>query len=153
MKSDQAINMLNIFKSFASKTSILDDFPFFEIQQRALQDKRCRQQAQQHPDQHWQVHSLVPLLTGSSGEKLINNGDAVDSILCQDAFWLFQLLSSEDLGMRWESCSEAMELLGMYLRDSNLTVWCADSGQWEWASPAGSFWLAKPGAISGNIGS
>jgi hypothetical protein len=36
---------------------------------------------------------------------------------------------AEDLGMRWESCSEAMELLGMYLRDSNLTVWCADSGQ------------------------
>jgi hypothetical protein len=86
VKFDQAIDMLNIFKSFASKTSILDDFPFFEIQQRALQDKKCRQKAQQHCDQHWQVHSLVPLLTGSSGEKLINNGDAVDLILCQDAF-------------------------------------------------------------------
>lgn len=73
--------MLNIFKSFASKTSILDDFPFFEIQQRVLQDKRCRQQAQQHRDQHWQVYSLVPLLTGSLGEKLINNGDAVELIL------------------------------------------------------------------------
>jgi len=62
VKFEQAISMLNIFKSFSSKTSILDDFQFYENRQRALQDKRARQQAQrQQPhEQHQQgrVHSL-----------------------------------------------------------------------------------------------
>jgi hypothetical protein len=48
-----------------------------------LQDKRSRQHAQQHHDQHSQVHSFS---TGSSDEKLINNSDAVELILCRDAF-------------------------------------------------------------------
>jgi hypothetical protein len=56
VKFEQAIGMLNIFKSFSSKTSILDDFQFYENRQRALQDKRARQQGQQqhHHNQHQQ---------------------------------------------------------------------------------------------------
>jgi hypothetical protein len=61
VKFEQAISMLNIFKSFSSKTSILDDFQFYENRQRALQDKRARQQAQQQQqprEQHQQVCCL-----------------------------------------------------------------------------------------------
>jgi hypothetical protein len=83
VKFEQAMNMLKIFKSFAFKTSTLDDFPIFENEHQVLQDKRSRQHAQQHHDQHSQVHSFS---TGSSDEKLINNSDAVELILCRDAF-------------------------------------------------------------------
>lgn len=34
--------MLTIFKNFLSKTSILDDFSFYESRQKAMQDKRIR---------------------------------------------------------------------------------------------------------------
>ncbi|KAG0631481.1 hypothetical protein M758_1G256700 [Ceratodon purpureus] len=54
VKFDQGIGMLNIFKSFASKTSILDDFQFYENRQRALTEKRARQQTQQQREQHRQ---------------------------------------------------------------------------------------------------
>ena len=55
VKLEQGIGMLNIFKSFASKTSILDDFQFYENRQRALTEKRARQQTQQQREQHRQV--------------------------------------------------------------------------------------------------
>lgn len=32
--------MLNIFKSYCAKTSILDDFGFYENRQKAMQEKR-----------------------------------------------------------------------------------------------------------------
>jgi len=32
--------MLNIFKNFACKTSILDDFDFYENRQKVMQDRR-----------------------------------------------------------------------------------------------------------------
>ncbi|KAF8412606.1 hypothetical protein HHK36_000575 [Tetracentron sinense] len=38
----QGIEMLNIFKNYMSKTSILDDFSFYESRQKAMQDKRIR---------------------------------------------------------------------------------------------------------------
>ncbi|KAJ0964931.1 hypothetical protein J5N97_026069 [Dioscorea zingiberensis] len=43
VKFSQGTEMLNIFKSYSSKTSILDDFDFYENRQRAMQDKRIRQ--------------------------------------------------------------------------------------------------------------
>ncbi|KAL3701439.1 hypothetical protein R1sor_019461 [Riccia sorocarpa] len=46
VKFEQGLEMLNIFKNYASKTSILDDFQFYESRQRAMQEKRARQQAQ-----------------------------------------------------------------------------------------------------------
>jgi hypothetical protein len=47
VKFEQGLEMLSIFKSYASTTSILDDFQFYESRQRAMQEKRARQQAQQ----------------------------------------------------------------------------------------------------------
>lgn len=54
VKFEQGMAMLNIFKIFASKTSILDDFEFYENRQRALTEKRARQHAQQQREQHRQ---------------------------------------------------------------------------------------------------
>lgn len=51
--------MLNIFKNFASKTSILDDFQFYENRQRALSEKRARQQAQKQRELHRQVWPVI----------------------------------------------------------------------------------------------
>lgn len=38
----QGIEMLNIFKNYVSKTSILDDFDFYESRQKVMQEKRPR---------------------------------------------------------------------------------------------------------------
>jgi hypothetical protein len=44
---DKGVEMLKIFKDYVSKTSILDDFIFYEGRQKAMQEKRARQQVQQ----------------------------------------------------------------------------------------------------------
>ncbi|XP_077251040.1 YTH domain-containing protein ECT2-like [Tasmannia lanceolata] len=43
VKLSQGIEMLNIFKNYSAKTSILDDFGFYESRQKAMQDKKIRQ--------------------------------------------------------------------------------------------------------------
>lgn len=43
VKFPQGIEMLNIFKNNVSKTSILDDFDFYESRQKVMQEKRTRQ--------------------------------------------------------------------------------------------------------------
>ncbi|XP_010918049.1 uncharacterized protein [Elaeis guineensis] len=43
VKFPQGTEMLNIFKSYASKTSILDDFGFYENRQKVMQEKRNKQ--------------------------------------------------------------------------------------------------------------
>lgn len=65
VKFEQGIGMLNIFKSFASKTSILDDFQFYENRQRALTEKRARQQNQQQREQHRQVRLAMCCCCGN----------------------------------------------------------------------------------------
>ncbi|KAH9331309.1 hypothetical protein KI387_003417, partial [Taxus chinensis] len=47
VKFDKGIDMLKIFKDYVSKTSILDDFLFYENRQKAMQEKRARQHFQQ----------------------------------------------------------------------------------------------------------
>ncbi|KAG9448087.1 hypothetical protein H6P81_014215 [Aristolochia fimbriata] len=42
VKFPQGIEMLNIFKNYSAKTSILDDFGFYESRQKAMQDKKIR---------------------------------------------------------------------------------------------------------------
>lgn len=39
----QGIEMLNIFKNYAARTSILDDFEFYESRQKVMQEKKTRQ--------------------------------------------------------------------------------------------------------------
>lgn len=38
----QGTEMLNIFKNYPSKTSILDDFDFYESRQKVMQEKKIR---------------------------------------------------------------------------------------------------------------
>jgi methylase of polypeptide subunit release factors len=44
VKLEQGLEVLKIFKEHASKTSILDDFGFYENRQKLMQEKRAKQQ-------------------------------------------------------------------------------------------------------------
>uniref|UniRef100_A0ACD6A7R4 Uncharacterized protein n=1 Tax=Avena sativa TaxID=4498 RepID=A0ACD6A7R4_AVESA len=59
VKLEQGLQMLKIFKDHVSKTSILDDFPFYENRQKLMQEKRAKQQ----------------LLQGQGGEEKEKNAD------------------------------------------------------------------------------
>uniref|UniRef100_A0A0D9V455 YTH domain-containing family protein n=2 Tax=Leersia perrieri TaxID=77586 RepID=A0A0D9V455_9ORYZ len=45
VKFPQGVEMLNIFKNFSCKTSILDDFEFYENRQKVMQDRRGKPHA------------------------------------------------------------------------------------------------------------
>ncbi|KAL6335581.1 hypothetical protein AAG906_030711 [Vitis piasezkii] len=45
VKLEQGIEILNIFKNYETDTSILDDFDFYEDRQKAMQERKARQQA------------------------------------------------------------------------------------------------------------
>lgn len=55
----QGIEMLNIFKNFVSKTSILDDFDFYESRQKVMQEKRTRHSIPQYNLQQQKVDELT----------------------------------------------------------------------------------------------
>lgn len=44
MKLEQGLQLLKIFKDHVSKTSILDDFSFYETRQKVMLEKRTKQQ-------------------------------------------------------------------------------------------------------------
>lgn len=44
VKLEQGLEMLKIFKEHVTKTSILDDFGFYENRQKLMQEKRAKQQ-------------------------------------------------------------------------------------------------------------
>lgn len=44
VKLEQGLQMLKLFKEHVSKTSILDDFGFYETRQKVMQEKRAKQQ-------------------------------------------------------------------------------------------------------------
>lgn len=44
VKVEQGVQMLKIFKEHVSKTSILDDFAFYETRQKAMQEKNSKLQ-------------------------------------------------------------------------------------------------------------
>jgi hypothetical protein len=65
---EQGLQMLKIFKEHVSKTSILDDFVFYESRQKLMQSKRVKQQQVQKQVRLGLVHrqflhfSSMPLL-------------------------------------------------------------------------------------------
>ncbi|XP_042459736.1 YTH domain-containing protein ECT4-like isoform X1 [Zingiber officinale] len=77
IKFPQGTEMLNIFKSYCAKTSILDDFGFYENRQKAMQEKRNKPgspsldnslaqtvestQFQRLVDSNAKLHKLVPI--------------------------------------------------------------------------------------------
>ncbi|GMJ00904.1 evolutionarily conserved C-terminal region 2 [Hibiscus trionum] len=46
IKLDQGLKLLKIFKEHSSKTCILDDFEFYEVRQKAIQEKKAKHQLQ-----------------------------------------------------------------------------------------------------------
>ncbi|XP_078430878.1 YTH domain-containing protein ECT2-like isoform X2 [Wolffia australiana] len=44
IKLEQGLQMLKLFKEHVSKTSILDDFLFYEVRQKTMQERRAKQQ-------------------------------------------------------------------------------------------------------------
>ncbi|KAI3919668.1 hypothetical protein MKW92_015073 [Papaver armeniacum] len=80
----QGTEMLNIFKSYTSKTSILDDFTFYESRQKAMQEKRIRpstpyQGLLQKPEEVLDVTASLKSikLTGSDCEEVRAGDDKV----------------------------------------------------------------------------
>lgn len=45
VKLEEGIEMLKIFKDYDARTSILDDFDFYDERERALKERKARQQA------------------------------------------------------------------------------------------------------------
>ncbi|KAL5997621.1 YTH domain-containing protein [Asimina triloba] len=63
VKFPQGSEMLNIFKSYTAKTSILDDFGFYESRQKAMQEKRMAPLVRIHSTGaklSWQIGSSMP---------------------------------------------------------------------------------------------
>jgi hypothetical protein len=59
--------MLKIFKDHVSKTSILDDFAFYESRQKLMQDKRSKQQqVQKQVHLKFRIHAFIYQLQISS---------------------------------------------------------------------------------------
>ncbi|XP_058101045.1 YTH domain-containing protein ECT4-like isoform X2 [Magnolia sinica] len=82
VKFPQGIEMLNIFKNFTAKTSILDDFGFYESRQKAMQEKRIRPLTL-HPEQ---------LQKADEGQHVTKAGDS-NSIVAGDQ--VIELASSK----------------------------------------------------------
>ncbi|XP_039132222.1 YTH domain-containing protein ECT4 isoform X2 [Dioscorea cayenensis subsp. rotundata] len=49
VKLEQGLEMLNLFKDYESEMSILDDFDFYEDREKAMQDRKAKQQQQSNP--------------------------------------------------------------------------------------------------------
>lgn len=71
IKFPQGIDMLKIFKNFSLKTSILDDFTFYESRQKVMKEKKLRQQVQQQQQ--------LAVREGAHVQKLGEDGDVVNS--------------------------------------------------------------------------
>ncbi|KAI8023384.1 YTH domain-containing protein ECT2 [Camellia lanceoleosa] len=62
----QGIEMLNIFKSYSEKTSVLDDFNFYEIREQSLKAKRSSKQASSQTEVHMNHDFPMNLKTGET---------------------------------------------------------------------------------------
>lgn len=57
IKLEQGLQMLKLFKEHTSKTCILDDFGFYEVRQKTIQEKKAKQQ--QYHKQVWEGKTLA----------------------------------------------------------------------------------------------
>eukprot|EP01018_Ginkgo_biloba_P003228 Gb_06865 [translate_table: standard] len=88
VKFEQGTEMLNIFKNYLCKTSILDDFLYYEGHQKTMQEKKARQQAQQQQQQQQQVSHAAGvesevaenLQESISSDAAVENKDGIGSL-------------------------------------------------------------------------
>jgi len=59
VKLEQGLEMLKIFKEHVTKTSILDDFAFYENRQKLMQEKRAKQQLLQGQASIFSYYSVL----------------------------------------------------------------------------------------------
>ncbi|KAK7334878.1 hypothetical protein VNO80_26644 [Phaseolus coccineus] len=69
----QGVEILNIFKNYVARTSILDDFEFYESRQKVLQEKKTRQSMPHTSIQH--VDELTTTLGSVELSSSVKNND------------------------------------------------------------------------------
>ncbi|ESW21144.1 hypothetical protein PHAVU_005G045600 [Phaseolus vulgaris] len=69
----QGVEILNIFKNYVARTSILDDFEFYESRQKVLQEKKTRQSMPHTSIQH--VDELTTTLGSVELSSYVKNND------------------------------------------------------------------------------
>ncbi|XP_021741245.1 uncharacterized protein LOC110707533 [Chenopodium quinoa] len=78
VKLEQGVQVLQIFKSHLTKTSILDDFEFYEARQKALQDKKAKrlqfQKQVKNENSSGDVDVAAKVLTDGSANTAVPNG-------------------------------------------------------------------------------
>ncbi|GAV64910.1 YTH domain-containing protein [Cephalotus follicularis] len=72
IKLEDGLKMVKIFKDYSSKTSLLDDFGFYEIRQKALQEKKAKQQ--QFQKQVWEGKPTDDKKEVANGPQKVLNG-------------------------------------------------------------------------------
>ncbi|CAM8969590.1 unnamed protein product [Rhodiola kirilowii] len=83
VKLEQGLQMLKIFKDHSSRSSILDDFEFYEARQKAIQEKKVRLQFQK---QVWEGKAVdVKSQDGAKGERNVFNSFEAASNLTKEA--------------------------------------------------------------------
>eukprot|EP00252_Welwitschia_mirabilis_P018601 TRINITY_DN412_c0_g1_i4.p1 TRINITY_DN412_c0_g1~~TRINITY_DN412_c0_g1_i4.p1 ORF type:complete len:707 (-),score=104.72 TRINITY_DN412_c0_g1_i4:539-2659(-) len=75
---EKGIEMLKIFKDYVSKTSILDDFVFYEGRQKAMQEKRARNQMLFQQRQETSIHHNVKESSHQDGSNPTNGASSED---------------------------------------------------------------------------
>ncbi|BAT93109.1 hypothetical protein VIGAN_07201100 [Vigna angularis var. angularis] len=80
----QGVEILNIFKNYVARTSILDDFEFYESRQKVLQEKKTRQSIShtsiQHIDELTTSLGSVELSSSSSSVKNMEDPKVVEKV-------------------------------------------------------------------------
>ncbi|XP_027922980.1 YTH domain-containing protein ECT2-like isoform X2 [Vigna unguiculata] len=80
----QGVEMLNIFKNYVARTSILDDFEFYESRQKVLQEKKTRQSIPhtsiQHVDELTTTLGSIELSSSSSSVKNMEDPKVVEKM-------------------------------------------------------------------------
>ncbi|KAJ8761229.1 hypothetical protein K2173_001285 [Erythroxylum novogranatense] len=70
IRFSQGIEILNIFKNYVSKTSILDDFDFYESRQKVMQEKRLRSLMLHEQGRAAELNAGLQSLVMSAGEDM-----------------------------------------------------------------------------------
>ncbi|XP_022754373.1 uncharacterized protein LOC111302799 isoform X2 [Durio zibethinus] len=65
IKFEQGLKLIKIFKEHSSKSCILDDFEFYEVRQKAIQEKKAKQQLQKQVGEGKPVDEKKDVVNGS----------------------------------------------------------------------------------------
>ncbi|KAJ7552354.1 hypothetical protein O6H91_06G052000 [Diphasiastrum complanatum] len=107
VRLEQGIEMLNIFKSYPLKTSILDDFQFYENRQKAMEDKRSRQPGQERS----QLETAQGATDSRNCEKDISNltNEGHEKVTTVSSNGIAEILDNGTMGAKRASLSSSSE--------------------------------------------